>query len=138
MNLVEIFDYQIIPNKRISDGWLTLRAVERSDIEFIRVWRNEQMDVLRQNDEISEESQIEYFEKNIWPETKKNEPNQILLSIELNGELIGYGGLVHISWLHKRAEISFLLKPELEQDHKFFCNVSNTFFILCINWHSKI
>ena len=52
----------------------------------------------------------EYFEKNIWSELKKNDPNQILLAIEQNGQLIGYGGLVHISWVYKRAELSFLLK----------------------------
>jgi hypothetical protein len=36
-------------------------------------------------------------------------PKNILLSFYHENILIGYGGLVHISWEHKRAEVSFLL-----------------------------
>ena len=119
MILEEIIEYEKMPNKRLTDGWLSLRAVSRADIESIRLWRNAQMNVLRQVEEISPQKQIEYFEKNIWSELKKNDPNQILLAIEQNGQLIGYGGLVHISWVYKRAELSFLLMPELESDKIF-------------------
>ncbi|NJO77662.1 MAG: GNAT family N-acetyltransferase, partial [Cyanobacteria bacterium RM1_2_2] len=30
-----------------------------------------------------------------------------------NGNFIGYGGLVHIAWEHRRAEVSFLLETKL-------------------------
>jgi hypothetical protein len=35
----------------------------------------------------------------------------------LEGErLLGYGGLVHIAWEHRRAEVSFLLDTEIASD----------------------
>jgi len=108
--------YQVMPRPLITDGVLYLRAVDESDIEAIRQWRNEQMDVLRQTEKISQEAQVRYFQETIWPDLIQLEPNQILLAIESEGELIGYGGLVHISWPCRRGEISFLLAPKLEQD----------------------
>lgn len=108
--------YQIMPRPLLDDGLLQLRAVNRADIEDIRKWRNDQMDVLRQTKPISHEKQVQYFEEDIWPDLLRSEPNQILLAIEKQGELIGYGGLVHISWPYRRAEISFLLSPSLEKD----------------------
>ncbi len=130
MMVDEKFEYNVMPKKRLSDGWLTLRAVDPSDIEQIRNWRNAQMNVLRQTEEITKEAQISYFEKNIWPELNLFNPRQILLVIESNGQLIGYGGLVHISWIYRRAEISFLLKPELEQDRAFLKNCFSHFLKL--------
>jgi carbamoyl-phosphate synthase large subunit len=103
---------------RLYDGDLMLRSVEPRDIEAIRQWRNTQMDVLRQNSVITFLEQKKYFDENIWPEKASNKPKQILLGIEKDGELIGYGGLVHISWDFRRAEISFLLKPSLEKDRE--------------------
>lgn len=44
------------------------------------------------------------------------EPSQVLVALERAGVLIGYGGLVHISWANRRAEVSFLLTPELEKN----------------------
>ena len=64
MMVDEKFEYKVMPKKRLSDGWLTLRAVDPSDIEQIRNWRNAQMDVLRQTEEITKEAQISYFENN--------------------------------------------------------------------------
>lgn len=81
---------------------------------MIRIWRNAQMDVLRQSSPITEEQQVEYFDKFVWPLKKENEPKQVLLAIERDGLLIGYGGLVNISWPDKRAEVSFLLDSDLE------------------------
>ena len=34
-----------------------------------------------------------------------------------NEELIGYGGLVHINWINKSAEISFLMNTKLESKY---------------------
>lgn len=106
--------YRAMPRALISSGGLALRAVEPGDIEAIRQWRNAQMDVLRQTAPISPEGQAGYFAAHVWPEKHKQEPNQILLAIERNGDLVGYGGLVHISWYNRRAELSFLLASEFE------------------------
>lgn len=108
--------YVAMPRTRLSDGVLSLRAVESADVEPIRAWRNSQMDVLRQERVIAPQEQLEYFERHVWPEMERANPGQILLGIERGGELIGYGGLVHVSWSNLRAEISFLLSPELESD----------------------
>src|SRR6056297_2367074 len=97
--------YRAMPRARISLGGLALRAVEPGDIEAIRQWRNAQMDVLRQTAPISPEGQARYFAAHVWPEKPKPVPNQILLAIERNGDLVGYGGLVHISWSNRRAEL---------------------------------
>ena len=102
------------PRSRRSDGLLALRAIEPKDIESIRQWRNAQMDVLRQTAPITPEAQREYFAKHIWPQKALVHPTQILFALEREGSLIGYGGLVHISWPNRRGEISFLLSPELE------------------------
>lgn len=108
--------YAVMPNPTLSDGVLEVRAVEPRDIEAIRQWRNAQMDVLRQTAVISPEEQEQYFTQHVWPQTAASEPTQILLALESAGVLIGYGGLVHISWPNRRAEVSFLLTPDREQN----------------------
>ncbi|MCG5516521.1 MULTISPECIES: GNAT family N-acetyltransferase [unclassified Ectothiorhodospira] len=108
--------YRIMPRPRLHDGDLSLRAVGPQDIESIRQWRNAQMDVLRQSAAITPEDQQRYFAEHVWPDMGVLQPQQILLAIERHGQLIGYGGLVHISWPYRRAEISFLLEPHLERD----------------------
>jgi len=113
--VIEILDrYLAIPSPRIERYSLTLRAVAPEDIELIRQWRNAQMDVLRQSLPISREEQQRYFSEHVWPYMGSLCPPQLLLSIERQGVLIGYGGLVHFDWEARRAEISFLLRPELE------------------------
>ena len=48
---------------------------------------------------------------------KKKQPNQLLFSFLENNNCIGYGGLVRINWLDKNAEISFIMKTELEKNN---------------------
>ena len=73
----------------ISDGVITLRVLQKEDIENIRLWRNAQMDVLRQACAISSEEQVDYFEQHVWPEKISSQPRQILLGIALSNKLIG-------------------------------------------------
>jgi RimJ/RimL family protein N-acetyltransferase len=88
-----------------------LVSIREKDIENIRLWRNAQLEFLRQNLPLSIEEQQRYFQVNIWPLFCEKHPNQILCSFLLHGECIGYGGLTHIDWEAKRSEISFLLNP---------------------------
>ena len=88
-----------------------LRPISSDDLERIRIWRNSQKLYLRQNVDIEYEDQLNYFQAEILPEFIEKKPKNILFSYLLNGELIGYGGLVHISWSDQRAELSFLLSP---------------------------
>jgi RimJ/RimL family protein N-acetyltransferase len=112
---MKIRPYRVLNRETISDGHLELRAIEPDQIEAIRRWRNSQMSVLRQAKRIKKDEQMRYFTQCIWPEASSLTPNQILLSITQSGIFVGYGGLVHISWPNKRAEISFLLSPKLEE-----------------------
>lgn len=109
-------DYRIMPRPRLHDADLSLRAVGPQDIEAIRQWRNSQMDVLRQSESITPEAQQRYFAEHVWPDKDALHPKQILLAIERDGNAVGYGGLVHISWHDLRAEISFLLAPLIENE----------------------
>jgi RimJ/RimL family protein N-acetyltransferase len=110
--------YRAMPRALIAAGEIALRAVEPGDTEAIRQWRNEQMEVLRQTAPITPDAQARYFAVHVWPEKRRLDPSQILLAIERAGQLIGYGGLVHLSWPNRRAELSFLLSPELEDDSR--------------------
>jgi RimJ/RimL family protein N-acetyltransferase len=113
-------NYKCLKNKNFHFNKFKLEPIRVEDIENIRNWRNSQLDVLRQDKIITEEEQIKYFNDHIWPETIKNEPRQILFSYFRNDDLIGYGGLVHISWKDLRAEISFLINPDNLSDEDYY------------------
>ena len=87
----------------------SIEPIKHDFIEPIRCWRNSQMDVLRQTAPISPSQQEAYFSKTILPSMSLMNPPNILMGLLLSDKLIGYGGLVHISWRDKRAEMSFLV-----------------------------
>ena len=105
--------YVCMPRPMIVEGALSIEAVQPEHIERIRQWRNAQMDVLRQNSYISPEQQEAYYAEHIWPETSAPHPRNLLLAYKDEGRLVGYGGLVHIAWEHRRAEVSFLMDSVL-------------------------
>jgi len=107
------FTYSCMPRPELHMEEFSVRAVQPSHIESIRGWRNAQMDVLRQSAPISPAQQRDYYAANVWPAMAMPEPSNILLIFERRGAPIGYGGLVHVAWAHRRAEISFLLDPAL-------------------------
>lgn len=92
-----------------------LKAIQIDDIESIRLWRNQQIPFLRQNHQISELEQRQYFEEIIWPQLNLDEPECMIFSVFRAGELVAYGGLVHISWTDRRAELSFLMNPKFTE-----------------------
>ena len=123
--------YKCLPRKIYKIENHTIEAVQPEHIEHIRLWRNQQMDVLRQSKPISKEEQIAYYKKHVWPEMKKNNPDKILLSLKFDGELQGYGGLVNISWENLRGEISFLLDTRIANTKKDYDELF-PFFLLII------
>ena len=125
--------YQCLPKKLYQQGNYTLEAVQSEHIEKIRQWRNEQMDVLRQSKPISKKEQIEYYEEYVWPELTSYTPSQILLSYKFKKELIGYGGLVNISWRDKMAEMSFLLNGNRPNDKEVYHKDMTNFIYLIKN-----
>lgn len=108
--------YRCLRAQELISGQFTLKTVQDEDIEDIRIWRNGQLDVLRQAAPISSSQQKKYFEQSIWPGMELERPENILLTFFEGGRRIGYGGLVHISWEHRRAEVSFLLDTVISED----------------------
>ncbi|HEX2825378.1 MAG TPA: GNAT family N-acetyltransferase [Burkholderiales bacterium] len=92
--------------------------VQAEHVEAIRQWRNAQRDVLRQRDEITPQQQQRYYEAQIWPDMARRQPSNVLFAYSERDTLIGYGGLVHIAWEHRRAELSFLLDPRRAGDRE--------------------
>ena len=80
-------------------------------------WRNEQIYHLRQDRLLTEIDQENYFKNIVNKSFNKDQPSQLLFSY-LNGETcIGYGGLVHVNWIDRNAEVSFIMNTELENEY---------------------
>ncbi len=86
-----------------------IRPIRKNDIQKIRKWRNEQIDILRQNKEISASEQNQYYKISIKKSFHMNKPQIILFSFLSSNKCIGYGGFVHIDWKKYSAELSFIL-----------------------------
>ena len=91
-------DYRLVP-------------IRYEDREPIRAWRNAQLPVLRQAAPLTAEQQDAYFQRVVLPLFEQERPGQLLFSLLHRDELVAYGGLVHISWVDGRAEVSFLADP---------------------------
>ena len=102
--------YACLKRQRYESGLLAVIPVREADMELIRVWRNEQMRVLRQSRPLSPEDQKRYFRDVVMPTFEQPQPPMLLFTYLLDDHPIGYGGLVHIDWENRRAEISFLLE----------------------------
>ncbi len=107
--------YQCLDNNEYTLEGYSLVPIRLKDRYKIMQWRNEQMFHLRQKKELTVEDQDAYFKKIVSKLFDQDKPKQILFSLLKDKECIGYGGLVHIDWDQKRAEISFLVATELEK-----------------------
>lgn len=104
IQMIECDNFKIVP----------LRYEDRFDI---LKWRNEQIYHLRQDKPLTVEDQENYFNIIVDKLFNQDQPNQILFSYLKNDVCIGYGGLVHINWIDKNAEISFIINTALEKDY---------------------
>jgi RimJ/RimL family protein N-acetyltransferase len=111
-------------------GDYSLSSIRMKDCEPVRTWRNDQISALRQRDPLSKEQQLRYFKEVVGPQFVQEQPDQILLRFTIGDELIGYGGLVHLNWADKRAEVSFLLKTERSKDHELYQSECKVFMNL--------
>ena len=107
--------YKVLAQNSFSKEEFSLVPIRYEDRFKIMEWRNEQMYHLRQSSLLTTADQENYFTKVIAQLFDKDKPDQILFSYLKDGECIGYGGLVHINWSDKNAEISFIMKTELEE-----------------------
>lgn len=109
--------YKCLTNQIIESDNFKIVPLRYEDRLDILKWRNEQIYHLRQNKPLTVEDQENYFTTIVDKLFDQVQPNQILFSFLENDICIGYGGLVHINWIDKNAEISFIMNTELEDDN---------------------
>jgi RimJ/RimL family protein N-acetyltransferase len=100
----QLDNYSIVP----------LRYADRFDIMR---WRNEQIYHLRQAKPLTEKDQDLYFNSVVSSLFEQEQPDQILFSYLEGDTCIGYGGLVHMNWIDRNAELSFIMNTALEKDY---------------------
>jgi RimJ/RimL family protein N-acetyltransferase len=108
-------DYKALKKQVYFEGIYSIVPVRFEDRIEIMNWRNEQIYHLRQSQPLTIQEQDEYFNTIINKLFETEKPNQLLFSYLENDNCIGYGGLVHINWIDKNAEISFLMNTKLEK-----------------------
>lgn len=107
-------NFKCLENSIFQIGDFSIVPIRHEDRIDIMKWRNEQMYHLRQNKYLTIEDQENYFTNIVSSLFKQDKPSQILFSYLENDVCIGYGGLVHINWIDKNAEISFVMNTEIE------------------------
>ncbi len=107
--------YPFLKKNRFTHQEYSLVPIRYEDRLDIMKWRNEQIYHLRQKDLLTVEQQDKYFKDVVSKLFEQDKPNQILFSYLKDDACIGYGGLVHINWIDKNAEISFVMNTELEE-----------------------
>ncbi len=110
--------YKCLTQQEFSNGEYKLVPIRFEDRYEIMKWRNEQIYHLRQKEPLTNMQQDLYFNTVVNGLFGQEQPNQILFSYLENNVCIGYGGLVHIDWIHRHAEISFIMDTLLE--HNYF------------------
>lgn len=109
--------YKCLNKNSFSKDVYSLVPIRYEDRFEIMKWRNEQIYHLRQSKPLTEENQEYYFKNVVDNLFEQEKPDQILFSYLHEDKCIGYGGLVHINWIDKNAEISFIINTELEENY---------------------
>jgi len=109
--------YICLKQQQQQEGDYRLAPLRYEDRFPIMKWRNEQIYHLRQNKLLTEEDQQHYFDHVVSKLFGNAQPDQILFSYLEKDTCIGYGGLVHINWTDRHAEISFIMDTRLEKEH---------------------
>src|SRR5690606_9077244 len=111
MNYYKSLDKQVFRH-----GKYSIVPIRMEDRFAIMKWRNEQIYHLRQSKPLTEEDQNRYFNEVVADLFTQEFPRDILFSYLEGEKCIGYGGLAHINWTDKNAEISFIMETALEED----------------------
>jgi RimJ/RimL family protein N-acetyltransferase len=107
--------YKCLKNQVFSFELFQIIPIRDNDKWDILKMRNEQMFHLRQNKILSEVDQENYFKNVVDTLFDLEFPEQILFSFLEDNQFVGYGGLVHIDWNLKTAEISFIMQTDLQK-----------------------
>ena len=108
--------YKVLNQQVFTNGNYSIVPIRNEDRFHIMRWRNEQIYHLRQSEPLTVEKQDNYFNMTIASLFNEEKPNQILFSFLEGNECIGYGGLVHINWIDKNAELSFIMETQREKE----------------------
>lgn len=120
--------------ERLQHGYRYV-SLRPEDIEALRRWRNEQIEILRQKRAIAPDEQERWYHHVVVPTHASPEPEFLLVSILDPGDrLVGYGGLTHIDWEHRRAEVSFLVAPERARNHRLYARDMAAFLKFLRRW----
>jgi RimJ/RimL family protein N-acetyltransferase len=111
-------EYRCLQKQTYHIAGFSIEPIRSKDKYDIMQWRNDQLYHLRQQKPLTEKEQDEYFENVISKLFSQEKPGQVLFSYIQDNVCIGYGGLVHINWVDKNAEISFVMNTSLEK-HAF-------------------
>ena len=120
--------YRALTVQSFEDGLYKIVPVRLPDRKPIMRWRNEQIYHLRQAKPLTTADQDYYFNHVVKSLFEEENPSQILFSFLKGDECIGYGGLVHINWVDRHAEISFIMATELEE--QFFESIWSVYLSL--------
>ena len=108
--------FKCLKQQVFQSGEYKLVPLRHEDRYDIMRWRNEQIYHLRQSEQLTVDIQDAYFDNTIAPLFNEEKPSQILFSFLEVNECIGYGGLVHINWIDRNAEVSFIMNTRLEEE----------------------
>lgn len=122
--------YKVLKTTEFRKGGYVLSPLREMDIYDIKTWRNEQIDLLRQKVVLTDQDQAEYYRSRVVPGFTELKPEMVLFSFLEHDRCIGYGGLVHIDWENKRAEVSFLLQTQRVRDSEQYRTEFSTFLHL--------
>ena len=109
--------FRCLKQQEYTFGDYSIVPIRYEDRFCIMKWRNEQLYHLRQARPLTEDDQQRYFDNVVSKLFDNPKPDQILFSYLGKGVCIGYGGLVHINWIDRNAEISFIMDTLLESEH---------------------
>ncbi|MEE2723161.1 MAG: GNAT family N-acetyltransferase [Bacteroidota bacterium] len=105
-----------------------LVPIRYKDRYKIMKWRNDQIYHLRQKDILTKSKQDLYFGNVVSKQFDLEKPDQLLFSFLKEDVCIGYGGLVHLNWTERNAEVSFVM--DTNQEALNFVHLWNIFLTL--------
>jgi len=132
--------YRVLTQQKFQSDNFSIVPISFEDRLKIMQWRNEQLYHLRQQKPLTVEDQENYFKNVVSKLFEQEQPNQILFSFLEDDVCIGYGGLVHINWTDRNAEISFIMDTALETERfdeiwKAYLNLIEQVAFTTLNLH---
>jgi len=114
------YAYRCLKNTKYIKENISFVSLRFDDMTLIKNWRNDQINILRQNKPLSDEDQQRYYFEVVCKSMQDKKPALVLFSILDKEVCVGYGGLTNIDWVEGSAEISFLVDTAFPYDGNVF------------------